>query len=68
MIKVVVDGFKTIEEANEFCEWYSGQGEQDAAIWFDCRKSEGIIACDTMDCSDIQKVSDQQINMTVKPV
>lgn len=35
MIKVIVSGFSTNEEAKVFCDWYEGQGEQDASCWFD---------------------------------
>ncbi len=43
MYSVKVVGFKTKEEAKQFIEWYSGQGEQDLPVWFECRKSEGLI-------------------------
>ena len=32
-IKVVFDGFDTIEQAKQFIAWYEGSGEQDASIW-----------------------------------
>jgi uncharacterized protein YodC (DUF2158 family) len=35
MLKVIVSGFNTIEEAQVFCDWYEGQGEQDASYWFE---------------------------------
>jgi uncharacterized protein YodC (DUF2158 family) len=35
MVKVVVNGFSTVEEAQVFCDWYEGQGEQDASYWFE---------------------------------
>ena len=41
--KVVIKGFSSLAEAEEFVQWYSGQGEQDSAIWFECRKEEGLI-------------------------
>lgn len=38
--KVVIDGFKSLEAAEEFYQWYSGQGEQDIDIWWECRQCE----------------------------
>ena len=32
---VKVTGFVSAEAAQTFVKWYEGQGEQDAAIWFD---------------------------------
>lgn len=29
MFKVVIEGFKTKDEAEEFINWYSGTGKQD---------------------------------------
>lgn len=52
-IEVIIHGFNTLTEAEEFCSWYEGQGEQDASIWFECRKDEGIIDVDTMNCKGI---------------
>lgn len=51
-ITLEISGFNTKAEAEEFISWYSGQGEQDASIWFECRKQEGKINVDTMnlDC------------------
>lgn len=41
-IKLVITGFKTIEAAKEFANWYSGQGEQDIDIWWECRQDKLI--------------------------
>lgn len=30
----------TMKQAKELASWYSGQGEQDADIWFDCNGVE----------------------------
>jgi hypothetical protein len=38
--RVVITGFKTAEAAEEFYQWYNGQGEQDIQIWWECRQSE----------------------------
>jgi len=32
-----ISGFKTKQQVEEFIAWYEGQGEQDAAIWFEAR-------------------------------
>lgn len=32
---VLVSGFKSRAEADEFIKWFSGQGEQDLAYWFE---------------------------------
>lgn len=34
-IKVVFDGFDTIEQAKQFIDWYEGGGEQDASTWLE---------------------------------
>lgn len=38
-IRVVITGFKTLDAAKEFANWYSGQGEQDIQIWWECRNN-----------------------------
>ena len=52
MFSIKVEGFKTEAQAKAFIEWYEGQGEQSAAIWFEERKREGEIDVDFMpvDC------------------
>ncbi len=34
MAKVIIKGL-TMAQAKTFVEWYEGQGEQDACVWFD---------------------------------
>lgn len=53
MYNLNIGGFKTPEQAEAFISWYEGQGEQDAQIWFECRKDEGEIDVDFMpvDCN-----------------
>lgn len=41
MYEVKVKGFKTKDAAEEFMNWYSGQGEQDIDVWMECRSEEG---------------------------
>lgn len=68
-VKLVIQGFNTVKEAEVFCDWYSGQGEQDARVWFECREDEGLIECSTMDCQSIH-VGGPRANtvyMTIKP-
>lgn len=50
---LTIRGFKTAAQARAFIQWYEGQGEQDAVIWFENRKDEGEIDVDFMpvDCS-----------------
>ena len=45
---LTIKGFKTKEQVKAFAQWYSGQGEQDASYWFECRKEDGEIDVDTM--------------------
>lgn len=35
MINVIFKGFETIEQAQEFAEWYSGSGEQESGAWLE---------------------------------
>lgn len=46
--KVIITGFSSLAEAEEFVSWYAGQGEQDSTIWFECRKDEGLIEHSSM--------------------
>jgi hypothetical protein len=50
MFEVHVVGFKTKEQAEAFIHAYEGQGEQTAAVWFECRQAEGKLDVDTMNC------------------
>jgi hypothetical protein len=40
MFAVMIKGFPTKKEAEEFVNWYDGQGEQNAAIWFEINNEE----------------------------
>lgn len=40
MYSVTIKGFKTLEQAEAFYDWYEGQGEQAAIDWFECRLGE----------------------------
>ena len=66
---VVVHGL-TEAEAKEFVKWYEGQGEQDAAVWMECRMQEGEINRDFFAC-DIPKtypitVKDGAVHMFIR--
>jgi len=37
---LTIKGFKTPEQVKAFIEWYEGQGEQDAAIWFEAQSEK----------------------------
>jgi hypothetical protein len=43
-----IKGFKSKVQVEAFISWYEGQGEQDASVWFECRKEEGDIDVDSM--------------------
>ncbi len=51
MVNVLITGFKNNDEAKEFINWYEGQGEQDASIWFECRIEEGSPIRDFIGCN-----------------
>lgn len=48
MYSLKINGFKTKAQANAFIDWYEGQGEQEAQVWFECRQDEGEIDVDFM--------------------
>lgn len=43
-----IEGFKNKRQVEEFIHWYEGQGEQNAADWFDARMTEGELDVDFM--------------------
>lgn len=52
MYSLKINGFKTKSQAEAFIQWYEGQGEQDASVWFGERQHDGQIDVDFMpvDC------------------
>lgn len=40
MYSVLIKGFPTKKEAEEFINWYDGQGEQDTSVWFEINNEE----------------------------
>jgi hypothetical protein len=71
MFELKITGFNTKAEAEAFASWYEGQGEQDACIWFECRKDDGEIDVDSMmvDCRATYPMvwDGNQTTMVVKP-
>lgn len=35
MYSVKFNGFRTLEQAETFIDWYEGQGEQDSGMWLE---------------------------------
>lgn len=65
-IKVTVKGFNDLAEAKEFCNWYSGSGEQDSSYWFECRKEEGVINSRSMLSTVIAEVDKNNVEMILE--
>lgn len=66
-IRVVVEGFTTMTQAEAFADWYGGAGEQDASFWFEARKEEGEIDVDWMGTDGPLVKEDNDIIMKIKP-
>lgn len=66
--KVVIDGFKSLKAAEEFYQWYSGQGEQDIDIWWECRQDEGEEVGETpyITNEDKVKIGPDTVEFTVR--
>lgn len=71
MYDVVIKGFNTKAEAEEFVKWYEGQGEQDACVWLEIKKDAGVIDVDFMgvDCKKTYplKWNGNTTTMWIKP-
>jgi len=65
-----IKGFKNKAEVIEFFNWYEGQGEQDASIWFEERKNEGKIDISNvyvdMEKSHPLKFNKNKLNIFIK--
>ena len=68
MYTVNVTGFKTKEQAEQFMAWYSAQGEQDATVWFECRKDEGKLDVEFMPTKSFTGWKDNTIGMELDPM
>lgn len=67
MYTVKVTGFKTKAQAEEFINWYEGQGEQDASYWFEARVAEGTLDTDFMPCKSKSDWAGDTIEMEINP-
>lgn len=67
MYELKITGFKTKKQAEQFRDWYSGQGEQDAAIWFECRKSEGNLDVEYMHTKSFSDWNNDTLGMEIEP-
>lgn len=62
MISVTFEGFKSIKDAEIFVQWYEGQGEQDAEIWFECNDSTAPM----VDCNKAYVKTNNNITAQLK--
>jgi len=70
MYNLIIRGFNTKAEVEAFSDWYGGQGEQDAYIWFECRKDEGEIDVKSMNVDSSKNVgwaNETDYEFSVKP-
>lgn len=68
MSSLLITGFETKAQVEEFVHWYEGQGEQDAVIWLEDRRQEGLIDVNFMPV-DINKplfFNEEQATLTLK--
>lgn len=66
---LTIKGFKNMAQVEEFANWYEGQGEQDAFVWFEIAKDNGNIDVDSM-CVDVHTPyikSENNLTITVRP-
>ena len=55
--KVIFDGFDTLEQAEEFSNWYAGSGEQDSEVWLQEHTDlEGAVASAMLSYKDVVTV------------
>lgn len=52
-------------QVKAFADWYDGQGEQDSAIWFECRKDEGEIDCSFIGIDNTIPKSETDTSLTI---
>ena len=68
MVDILIKGFKSQKEAEEFITWYSEQGEQDLGVWLESVASEEVrdfLQCDCRKTFPI-KVTDNIIPMYIE--
>jgi len=70
-INLTISGFTNKAQAEEFINWYVGQGEQDSEIWFECRQDEEVLDVSSMYCNCDTTFpltwNENTINMEIKP-
>ena len=69
MFELVIKGFNNKEEAEMFLSWYSGQGEHNAAYWFEeVARTEPVRDFISVDHQNelTGKWNDNQLTMVVK--
>ena len=62
MAKLVIDGFKNLDQAEEYASWFSGQGEQDAMLWMECNDMDYV----TIDCANKDYYIVDGLTVTIK--
>jgi hypothetical protein len=64
-VTLVVKGFETVEQAQAFASWYSGQGEQDSSEWFENQDDlEGVTGM----YSEGDKTEGNTVTMTLRMI
>lgn len=61
-VSITIKGFRNRQEAIEFMNWYSGQGEQDIDFWMECRQQEGK---DVRECINCKSIDEENLIMDV---
>jgi hypothetical protein len=65
MFEVHVKGFKTEAQAKAFIDAYAFQGQQVAAVWYECRHEEGTIDVTSMEV-DMSKYPLKCVNNVIE--
>jgi len=68
MFKIIIEGFKSQEQLEEFYSWYSGQGEQDSALYFEAHSHYTKMTAAMVDNSYIPFVKDKSLTFVIKPI
>ena len=65
---LIIKGFTSKAQLKAFSDWYSGQGEQDAAYWFESMKDEGELDCSFMSHEGDIAETDNSLTIQIKPM
>jgi hypothetical protein len=67
---LIIKGFTSMAQVKAFADWYDAQGEQDSAIWFECRQDKGEIDCSYIGVDNkVPKIKTKtSLTITVKPL